>query len=378
MCNPERKIAMKALDARSNTHWISKALSIAFVLLHGASAVTHNLHAAEVCVLAGDSIGLQTALATLAANSEDNTIKLQAGAYDASGMLLKYLPSAHEHSLVLSGGFHEDADTNDPCGGFRSFDARDTTISGGRLWMNLPDGAGSIALSLFTVTSTFTASGQAPPVDIQDFPNSTGSLAIDRVIFEGMGSPDWHAIYLSTSNGSLSISNSIFRQNASFGDSVSAIVIDNRRMDNSLCTGIVQSTFARNQSVTVPAIAITGMCSPLVVNSVFWDNIPGQLTIDPATGYFANDDVMTMSEIANMQATHSFSLDPMFAPDLSIGDMSPLREAGISGGSGSLFSNGDRDVVGATRIYGMNPDIGAFELQDVIFAHPFDWQINDP
>jgi hypothetical protein len=40
---------------------------------------------------------------------------------------------------------------------------------------------------------------------------------------------------------------------------------------------------------------------------------------------------------------------------------------------GFIFANGDYDAFGNPRIYGANPDIGAFEISDVIFAHAFDW-----
>jgi hypothetical protein len=49
--------------------------------------------------------------------------------------------------------------------------------------------------------------------------------------------------------------------------------------------------------------------------------------------------------------------------------ISHRREARVIGG---LFSNGNDDVTGAPRIHRAKPDAGAFELHDVIFAHPFD------
>jgi hypothetical protein len=333
--------------------------------------------AADFCVLSGDASGFQAALATAASNGEDDLVMLQAGAYSLpSNFVLAYYPGGEQHDLTISGGYHENPDNADPCGGIQSFDALDTTIDGGRLSLSMPDAAGSITLSSFTITGMF---GSGKTVLVGGPINSTGNLTIDRMIFKGNVSAGDNAIWLGAANGGLTISNSVFDQNASLAG-YNAVRIYSPRPDDSLCIEIVHSTFARNVA-SVPAIGLGGSgllepCTPLVVNSIFWGNSTGQLELNwPAVGYFFNDDVADLDELADMAVTNSMSLDPLFGDDLSLSDMSPLREAGVTG---ALFSNGVRDVVGSMRIYGPKPDIGAFEIQDVIFAHPFDWQVPNP
>ncbi len=68
------------------------------------------------------------------------------------------------------------------------------------------------------------------------------------------------------------------------------------------------------------------------------------------------------------------SIDPLFNVDYSLSDFSPLRDKGSAGAP--FFSPGDFDVEGQPRIYhSEHVDIGAFEVQDVIFAHDFDFQM---
>jgi hypothetical protein len=365
---------MKMLGQNRAIPKVARVFSIAFALASLASEAK----AAKICVLAGDSLGLQAALATAASNNEDDLIMLQAGAYDLPlNFGLSYYPSiAEQGNLTIAGGYHENADNTDPCGGIQSLDARDTAINGGQLFLGMPDGASSLALVGFTISGMV---GAGKRVLVGGSGNWMGSLTIDRMIFKGNGSTDDDAVWLSTSGGALVISNSVFDQNASFAG-YNAVRIYNPRPDDSFCTEIIHSTFARN-AASVPAIGIGGSgilepCTPLVANSVFWGNDTGQIEINfPAVGYFLDVDVTDLGELSGMAVTNAFSIDPMFNADLSIGDMSPLREAGTVGG---LFSNGAYDVIGSPRIYGQRPDIGAFELQDVIFAHPFDWQIPSP
>jgi hypothetical protein len=348
-------------------------IAIASVLL--ASSIDDAATAAETCVLAGDAPAFQAALDTAASNGQDDVIMLQAGDYDLTAApTLSYLPGAEQHDLTIVGGYFADPESGDPCGGIQSLDARDTVIEGGKeILLAMPSGVGSITLSTFTIAS-MVSSGK--PVVIGAPAGATGDLTVDKMIFKQNGSSGDTAVSLEADSGALIVANSVFDQNISLA-SYNAVRIHNRRPDDSLCIEITQSTFARN-ATSVPAVGLGGdglsePCAPLVIDSVFWGNSTGQLQVNwPAVGIFFNDDVGDLSELDGMDVSDTISVDPLFAANLSLSDMSPLRDAGLVSG---LIPNGTYDVTGSQRIYGSMPDIGAFEIQDVIFAHPFDWQL---
>jgi hypothetical protein len=106
-------------------------------------------------------------------------------------------------------------------------------------------------------------------------------------------------------------------------------------------------------------------------NDIFWGNGGGDLQLASSPTYVWNADVGDLNDFANAITSQAMSQDPLFNPDFSLSDFSPLRDAGVEGGF--LFANGDYDAFGNPRIDGAHPDIGAFEISDVIFAHAFDW-----
>ena len=75
-------------------------------------------------------------------------------------------------------------------------------------------------------------------------------------------------------------------------------------------------------------------------------------------------------------AANLLSVDPLFKSaneSYALGDLSPLRDAGDLGGL--FFVLDPYDLVGNVRTYGAKPDIGASEIQDVIFANGADFQL---
>jgi hypothetical protein len=328
--------------------------------------------AATFCVTAGDMSGLQSALATAAGNGEDDLIELQGGQYPMpASFLLEYNAITEHHDVTIEGGYG--ANIGDPCGTPPTFpDPRVTVLDGGLWRAHLAVGVGSFTMRAVTVQNTFDIDPNHAPVEITAAPNSTGNITLENAIFSGNGSTTKPAIYLFSDQGAVLIQNALFDFNVSFSGQ-SAVRIGSLRAGGSICTSIVNATFTANTTSTAGIDVSTQMCFALAANDIFWGNgAGGDVQFDnPSNTYVEYSDLGDLAEAQNTQSSNLLSVDPLFLPDYSLHDLSPLRDKGSSGGF--VFSPGSFDVVGNPRTYGTNPDIGAFEVQDVIFADGFDW-----
>jgi hypothetical protein len=341
------------------------------LLAFGFALVCMQVHAADICVLAGDYLGLQAALTTAAQNAEDDLVMLQSGHYYIPSTFgIAYSPT-DQHNLTITGGYTEF--NSDPCGWSTSADARQTILDGGKgIDLRLPVGSGSVTLSTLTVTGVFNpgTAGSHAAISIWGFAGTTGSVQVSNAIFAGNGNLDGAAISIS-STASVMIENSLFYQNYTYsGLQVMDVWVD--RPDNGPCVLIVHSTFTQNTTDSRLSLS-SETCMNLLANDIFWGNTGRDLDIvyTSTPALVTHVDVMNLSDLGNATTSQILSQDPLFNPDFSLSDFSPLRDAGVEGGF--LFANGTYDVFGNSRIYGAKPDIGAFEISDVIFAHAFDW-----
>ena len=85
-----------------------------------------------------------------------------------------------------------------------------------------------------------------------------------------------------------------------------------------------------------------------------------------------NSDFEEPSNALGTQYTNLYDLNPELHSDWTIDDASPLRDKGLE----SELNVGEFDVAGHPRIYNDLPDVGAYEIQDVIFAYDFDIDLN--
>jgi hypothetical protein len=353
--------------SKSDFFFAIRILAFGFALAAGYPA-----RAATFCIAEGDVLGLQTALAQAANNNgENDVIQLQAGHYPVGqGLAFDYSPSSLEQGdLSIEGGYSEFF--GNPCGLAPSVpDASSTILEGGSWKMRLSANGGSVAVKGLTIKSTI-AIDVHPPFEIAADPNSTGMVSIDNVMFRDNASTAAAAIYIYTGQGALSVRNSLFASNGTFATTTGPIVLGSARV-GSLCAIIANSTFVGNTSPTQPALEVaTPDCPSLVANDIIWSNQPAGVAFDNVpNAYLLADDLSDITEAEGTQATDVVSVDPLFNPDYSLQDFSPLRNKGSGGG---LFAPGDFDVVGQPRVYHDElPDIGAFEIQDVVFAHDFD------
>jgi hypothetical protein len=343
-----------------------------FGLLSFAAVGCLDANAAIICVQAGDTAGLQTALATAAGNGEDDLIELQAGQYAmGTSFLLDYEALTEHHDVTIEGGYGPNF--GDPCGlAPASADPTVTVLDGGLLRLKMNGGAtGTIAIKALTVMGTVGTDQNHAPVEIFGGADASSNIAIDNMMVLGNVSTNNAAVYVFANQGTLKIHDSLFASNSSFAG-VSPVHLGRLQANGSACAEIINTTFTNNMSSTI-GVDIVTQCPTIVANDIFWGNPGGDVFFEYASSsILGNDDFGNLAEAANTQSSNLLSVDPLFNADYSLRDLSPLRNLGDPGGF--LFALGQYDVVGNPRIYGARPDIGAFEIQDVIFAHGFDFQ----
>ncbi|HJT97774.1 MAG TPA: hypothetical protein VJ696_05610 [Rhodanobacteraceae bacterium] len=330
-------------------------------------------YAATYCIKTGDVGALSAAMLTASSNGGSDTIKLQAGYYSVPmNFLLSYSPTAADQGgdLLIAGGYGPTI--GDDCGLAPTVaDASVTILEGGRWRTLLSSAGGSITLNALTLQSTFTSDPAHAAIELGAEANANGSIVVDNVMFIDNSSLASSAISVMADIGSVSVRNSLFASTVALGNA-SPVRIGSLR-NGSFCALIVNSTFAAT-AAAAPALQVsTPDCPAVVANDIFWNNAPGGGVVfdAPDNAYLFSNDIEASAEAAGTHVTDLYSVDPQFNPDFSLSDLSALRDKGNEGTA--VFSPGTFDVVGQPRIYhGELPDIGAFEIQDVIFAFDFD------
>ena len=342
---------------------------LALLMLIGAGHAS----AATYCITAGDVGGLSAAMLSASSNGESDIIKLQAGYYAVPpNFLLSYSPTAADQGgdLTIAGGYAEFFPDN--CGITPvAPDASVTIVEGGRWRTQLSSTGGSITLNAMTLQSTYGTDPTHASIELGAESGATGNITVDNMMFVDNGSLVSAAISLMTDSGAVSVRNSLFAATTVLG-TTSAVQIGSLR-NGSFCALIVNSTFA-STAATEPALQVsTANCPAVLANDILWNNPQGgDVVFDaPSNAYLSSNDIEHAADAGGTHVTDLYSVDPQFRPDYSLSDLSALRDKGNAGTG--LFSPGAFDVVGNPRVYfGVLPDIGAFEIQDVIFAFDFD------
>lgn len=333
-----------------------------------------NADAATMCVQTGDIFGLQSALNTAAGNGEDDVIKLQAGQYAMpSGFLLDYEAATEHHNITVEGGYGPNF--GDPCGlASTSPDATLTVLDGGLLRLRMNAGAtGTVALKALTIANTTSADASHAPIEIIGGADAASDIAIENVAFTGNTGISNSAVYVVANQGALHVHNSLFASNTSFAGT-NAIRLGTLQVSASACTEIIGSTFTDNASAPMSAVDLYANCLAFVANDIFWGNVGGDVSFAfPQMTWLVNSDLGDLSAAIGTQSANLLSVNPLFDSSFSLGDFSPLRNAGDTGGF--FYVVGPYDVVGHERTIGARPDIGAYEIFDSIFAHDFDFQL---
>ncbi len=331
--------------------------------------------AATFCV--GNVQDLQNALTTAQNNGEDDLIKVKRGTYLLNAPL--GYGSSENHALTLVGGYLSLGMLQ--CALFFPDPARtvlDGQNQGPLIDLSGNSAAGAITVSHLTFRNGVGANGQYP-VFVGGFAGYSGAVTVDDNIFAGLTGRDdggYTAVQFSVDQGSLVVRNNLFTGNTT-ESGIQAIDLLLNAAPIAPQAPMVNPNGGFNNN-TVTANDAVGWAAKLhgsgfwsVANNIAWGNPNFDLLLEQHVALYDND-------IGSYQGTPSadtgnVSIDPGFVDSGSgnyrLRGNSPLLDQGVNapyGGIGAYDAGGnDRVVFGVV-------DIGAYELQDGIFADGFE------
>lgn len=338
---------------------------------------------AEFCIASGDVGALSAALITASNNGEDDSILLEPGFYALSTTTprLGYW-SAAPQNLVIEGGYTPF--DGGGCGKLVQYGAEATVIDGAEgdqaiSAVMLSGDAGSwIQLKFLKIQNVTNLNLQGQVAVLLGQFNASQDINIDleNIIFENNGSTHYYPIQIHSTQ--TIVRNSVFAKNQVFAG-YNQIHI--RAQTSGFCAAVLNSTIVGNAGGSYAlGISAPAGCTPLIANTLFWGNSSGDLYVSApsqsSVSLYNNDigDFATSPGVIIDEHETLVSVDPLFVDasggNYALSDFSLLRDKGanleIIGGPGPL------DVSAFARTYGAHPDIGAHEIQDVIFASALD------
>lgn len=348
-------------------------LSTALTLLVALGVGTPTASAAIFCVSDGPS--LQNALTQAATNGEDDQIRLRAGIYTmGSGATAFTYNSAEAFRLVISGGWQNFGLVT--CA-FASADPNLSVLNGAnqRRVMDLSKSSTNFNAMLevrnLTITGGSGTGFGGLRVSVGD------AVALERLIVRNNNATnsDSPGGILVAAARNVQLSNSLLLDNTCANGPCGAKLVTAQPVAS---VDVRNSTIARNRC---PAIAcpmagvlIDNFFSTLVGNNAFHENEGAQLEFAPAN---ANAVLLRNNRIGSFIGNPAQNIGNIAAPnpgfvdaandDFRLRQDSPLLDAGDR-----AISAGDFDLDGNARTNGLDRDIGAYELQYMVFADSFE------
>lgn len=349
-------------------------MPVSTLLLGFAQAAIAGTAPTIVCVTS--TAEFQTALTNAASSAGDTTIEVAAGTYPIDSVLS--YATFDDKTLTIEGGFKPLG--GQPCGDHVA-DASLSILDGG---------------------------GTSPILQLSDF-HGVGAITVRHLTFQhSLGS----ALNVGSGPAHVDIDGNVFVDNSSpaeGGGILAAVATGEVRVANNLVAGNTSGGFTlavgasvaygapphsgifTNNTVTFNtsgATYATVFINPptgatfSVANNIVWGNfggddvrvtIPGSFASGPST--LANNDIGTLSGI-NITETDDVNVDPRFigTGSYALASDSPLIDAGMNAAPGGT---GTYDLMGLARIVAIRSDtpvvdVGAYELQDVIFKDGYD------
>lgn len=353
--------------------------SFTFALL-GTALLGANLaaHAASFC--ATTSAELQADLAAAASNNQDNTIDVHLGTYAVPAGGFMYDTITNNHSLDLEGGWY--GSSPGQCL-VQEFTGNDTELNGQGTdpVMNIQTSgtSGNITVRYFTFLNGL---GDPPSLEIVAT-ESTGAIRVEGSLFRGNHIKTDYAndqiVYVSSYVGVIYFLDNAIVDNVGFpSNSVYYVVLDLYSDDTTDTDAVYvnNNTIAGNTATdTSPPIGFyaegNGMFT--VSNNIVWDGSPDDIHNDSSIApnmIFANNDVdgfyMTPTQSGDISLDPKF-IDPANGNYRLMGN-SPARDAGENSPPGTTRNV---DLDGNPRVVFGTVDMGAYEIQDEIFAGSF-------
>jgi hypothetical protein len=330
-------------------------------------------HAATFCV--GSANALQTALATAATNSSNNTIQVQAGTYLSPQNGFIYSRTGGTFSLDVEGGWNAGCTTQTP-------DASLTVLDGNmqQVIMSLSDATdpgSDITVRYIGFLHGLSSSGGVPALGAQ----APGTLRVENCRFRlnNVTSTNANTIYLAARRGPVYFLNNIVANNSAL-TSAQIIHFDlGSGGANGVQVYINGNTFADNAFDTTASSSGTLSFYPFLqislANNILWGNGGNEFAQNiPITPMMSNNDVDVLNVTPAAGSSGNLNVDPLFVNvnNHHLQQTTPLYNAGQITPAGGV---GSYDLDGNLRIGFGAPDIGAYELQaepDEIFVDGFD------
>jgi hypothetical protein len=331
-------------------------------------------HAAIFCVDDGPS--LSNALTQAATNGQNDEIRLRPGTYTmGSGATAFTYTSSEAFRLVISGGWQ--AVGSLPC----IIERADPTLS-------VLDGVNQRrVLDLSSSSTNFNAMLELRNLTIRGG-SGTGfgglrvsvgdSVELDRLIVRNNNATNSESPggILVAAARRVSVVNSLILDNTCANGPCGAKLVTAQPV---AVVNILNSTIARNRcpAITCPmaGVFIDNFFSTLVGNNAFHENEGAQLEFAPANAFR-----LVHNRIESFIGSPTESVGNIAAPNPGFVDAagnnfrlrpdSPLLDAGDG-----AISAGDFDLDGNPRTNGRGRDIGAYELQYLVFKDGFEYEI---
>jgi hypothetical protein len=335
-------------------------------------------HAATFC--ATTSAELQTDLTTAAGNNEDNTIDVHLGTYDvpSGGFVYSMADPNSNHSLDLEGGWY--GISPGQCL-FQEFTGNETVLDGQNTHpiMSIRTGnntTGNITVRYFTFENGF---GVSPALAIGAF-NSTGAIRVENSLFRGnrvkTDNKDDDIVGVVTYVGIIYFLDNAIVDNVAFADD-EALFLSSGDTSDTYGVYMNNNTIAGNTATDgTPLIGFLadGQGTFTVSNNIVWDGGTTDIynySLDAPNMIFANNDVDSFFATPAM-SSNDINKDPNFI-DAANGNYrlmgnSPARDAGENSPPGTTRNV---DLDGNPRVVFSTVDMGAYEIQDEIFAGNF-------
>jgi hypothetical protein len=350
----------------------SLALVIPLLLFPFMSA-----RAATFCV--HDGVELQAALTASSTNNQDDSIRLAPGAYEPVADAFIF-SSAEPHGLAILGGYDTPPNSS-PCGVALQGAGWSGLIGGGTkrlLDISMSStSAAPVTLRHLALTGGFSSTAKAP-ISVSGVPGWSGDVIVENISVHNNHVDLIVAQFIT--NGRIFVLSSEFFGNASDGPLGTIVRLVTHR------TGSGPNILFNNNSVagnSVPAssnraglsFSTDGPGEIRIANNILWNNGGADISMSSAGPVLLDNNDIGVRAVGSgvvVIENAAFNVDPQFAAidDLRLLPNSPLRDAGLTAPVGGV---GSTDVLGETRTVFSAIDVGAHEVQDLIFRHGFEF-----
>ncbi len=342
----------------------------------GSLTPTAESRAANFCV--NTSNALRQALVTAASNGESDTVRIEAGTYTGLGGNLAFpYNTVQNFALNVSGGWVSVG--SQPCIQ-QILQPGNTVLTGSNtsqvLNINGGNGSGQQTLSNLTLRNGFTSQSGAG-LSIGGAGGFDGRVLVTRVLFDRNESTSFAGGMSIFTQGIATVLNNVFLLNRCGQQFCGLSATVNAESATTLRASFGNNTFVGNGCPPGPCSAETGgarfggTASAIFYNNLFALNSGADIALNSPNIELRNNNYVSIVGTPLMQSGNINFANPQFIDllddDLRLLVGSPLRNAGTN-----VYTLLGQDFSGLPRINDLVVDIGAYEIQEAVFADQFE------